>query len=239
MKSKAMFVFIGLVLAAVLSACGTPAAGVNPYNPYPQLSVNGNGQVYIVPDLAYINIGVHSEAEDVQTALNDNNNQAQAIRETLTGMGVAEEDIQTTAFNVYPTQEYDPMGQPLGLKYVVENTVMVTVRDLSNLGGLLDSAVQSGANTINSITFDASDKAAAYTEARKIAVDNAKALATELAEASGVTLGKLMNISTYNSSPQPYYDMKSYSGVGGAESVPVAAGQIVISVDVSLIYSID
>ncbi|MEM5774567.1 MAG: SIMPL domain-containing protein, partial [Anaerolineaceae bacterium] len=145
------------------------APGFNPYNQIPQLAVNGNGQVYIVPDLAYINIGVHSEADDVQTALSENNTQAQAIRQTLTSMGVADEDIQTTAFNVYPTQQYDPMGQPLGLKYVVDNSVLVTVRDLSNLGSLLDSAVQSGANTINSITFDANDKAAAYTQARKIA----------------------------------------------------------------------
>ena len=236
MKNKILVAAIGLMLVTALTACGTAANSNNAM--IPQISVNGNGQVYIVPDLAYVNIGVHSEAPEVAAALEDNNLQAQAIRTTLTGMGVDDKDIQTTAFNVYPTQEYSPTGEMQGTKYVVENTVVVTVRDLTNLGSLLDSAVKSGANTINSISFDATDKAGAYTEARKLAVENGKLQAEELAAASGVELGNLISVSSYNSGPQPLYDVKSYSGVGGNGTVPVAAGQIVISVDASMSYAI-
>lgn len=237
MKKIWIVAVIGLMLIAGLSACGT--VNSSGYNMTPQINVTGNGQVYIVPDVAYVNIGVHSEAPEVAAALESNNQQAQAIRDTLIDQGVEEKDIQTSAFNVYPMQEYSPTGEVTGTKYVVDNTVMVTVRNLGNLGMLLDSAVTSGANTINSITFDATDKDAAYAEARKLAVEKAKQQAQDLADEAGVELGKIISLNAYNSGPQPVYDVKSYSGVGGAaETVPVAAGQIVISVDASISYAI-
>jgi uncharacterized protein YggE len=240
MKIKVLIVVIGLALAGILSACGAAAPAASAGGNVATVSVTANGQVYIVPDLAYINIGVQSEADEVAAALALNTEQAQAIRTTLTGLGVEDSDIQTTAFNVYPYQNYDPMGQPSETVYAVQNTVNVTVRDLTNLGDLLDAVVRSGANTINSISFDASEKSAAYTEARKLAVENANVQAAELAEAAGVTLGRLVNISTYNNTAQPLYDYKMYGAVGGADaSVPVAAGQIVVSVDVSLAYEIE
>jgi uncharacterized protein YggE len=169
MLRKVSFVLGFIVLAAALSACG--AVQSSDKYPQPTINVTGNGQVYIVPDIAYINIGVHSEAEVVTDALNENNQQAQAISGVLSGMGVTAEDIQTTAFNVFPMQEYGPNGEVTNTKYGVDNSVMVTVRDLSKLGTILDAVVQAGANTINSISFDAQDKTAAYAEARRLAVE--------------------------------------------------------------------
>lgn len=235
MKKFSIIVLLGVVLTFVLSACGT-----TPYTGDPTTSainVTGNAKVNMVPDIAYINIGVHSESEDVTEALQQNTSQGQAISGTLGEMGVAVEDIQTTAFNVFPIQEYGPMGEVMQTKYVVENSVLVTVRDLSNLGDLLDAVVQAGANNINSISFDAQDKEAAYSEARRLAVENARMQAEELAAAAGVEVGDVKSISVYSSGPIPAYEVKAYQGQGGS-TVPIAAGEIVISVDASMSFAI-
>jgi uncharacterized protein YggE len=239
MNKKYYFLIAGLLSIVLLGACGKVA-----YPPtYPNirtLSVNGQGQVTLVPDIAYINIGVRTEAKDVSTALSGNTELAAAISAELKSLGVAEKDIQTTAFNVYPMQQYDKDGQISGTTYVVENTVNITVRDLAKLGKLLDATVKAGANNIYGISFDVEDKSAAIEQARELAIQDAREKAEAIAAASGVKLGDLQNVSVYNSSGvTPYYDAKM--GIGGAESqaaVPVAAGTLIITADASMSYEI-
>ncbi|MCX8025973.1 MAG: SIMPL domain-containing protein, partial [Thermanaerothrix sp.] len=203
MKKPLLFVLLALAMVGLLAGC----IQVQPAPPAESprtLNVSGNGKVYVVPDMAYVYVGVRTEAEDVTSALSANNQQAQAIVNLLKERGVAEKDIQTSAFNVYPTQEYGPNGEVIRTKYVVENTVFITVRDLSQLGSLLDAVVRAGANNIYGISFDVADRAKAEAEARRLAVEDAKARAQELAEAAGVTLGEVQNVSVYSSaSPIP------------------------------------
>ena len=246
MKTKKMIISIALLALLGLSACTAAAPAAS--QPAPRLAdglsrtinVTGVGEVYVVPDLAYISIGVHSQSESVALALSDNTQQAQAIASELQEKGVAESDIQTAAFNVYPMQDYGPMGEMLGTSYAVDNTVSVTVRDLNNLGALLDAVVQAGANNINSITFDVADKTAALSEARLLSIQNARTLAGELAAAAEVELGELVNLYVYDvGSPVAQYEkgMFADSAVGG--SVPVASGQLIIRVEASLAYEIE
>ena len=101
------------------------------------LSVSGYGEVFIAPDIAYINIGVQTRSETVKDALSINNAQAKAIADALMKLGVEAKDIQTSSFNVYPLQEYGPAGEVLRNLYVVDNIVYVTVRDLQKLGDVL------------------------------------------------------------------------------------------------------
>ncbi len=110
------------------------------------------------------------------------------------------------------------------------------VRDLSKLGSLLDASVQAGANQINGISFDVADRASAEAQARKIAVDNAKASASELAGLAGVQLGDLLTINVTDSgSPSPMYAADSARASAGTT---IAAGQLVIQVDANLSYEI-
>ncbi len=94
------------------------------------ITVTGSGEVILVPDLAYINVGIHTEAEDVTSAVNSNNSQARAIKEAMVGMGVEEKDIQTSNFNVYSMNRYDDMGNIAGTNYAVDNTLYIIVRDM-------------------------------------------------------------------------------------------------------------
>ncbi len=235
-KKLSLFAFV-LIAAVALSACGgaTPQART--------LEVSGNGTVSLTPDIAYIYIGVHTDDPDLGKAVTDNNNQAQALVEALKNAGIDGKDIQTSNFSVYTNNSgyNNAPGQPAnnGTYYSVDNSVYVTVRDLSNLGKILNTAVSSGANSINSISFDVADKTAAMAEARQKAMANASSLATELAQTGGLKLGEILNISYSDNSPMPYYGM----GGGGAAaapnaSVPIQPGQTQISVTVSVTYAI-
>ena len=240
LKHKLYLIVIGLMAIVALSACSSlPASAAGTDANIRTLNAIGEGKVYLVPDLAYVNIGVHSEASSVAEALAQNNTQAQAIQKALTDMGVDVKDIQTSAFNVYPQQQQPPkpdgtQGTPVTV-YVVENTVSVTVRDLQKLGDLLDKVVSSGANNIYGVQFDVSNKEAALSEARKQALQDADRQAKEIASAAGVALGPIqsLNVSTGG------LNGPVYSGKGGfaAEaSVPVSAGQLVITASANVTY---
>jgi uncharacterized protein YggE len=219
------------------------SAGVETNSLYRSINVTGEGQVFLVPDVAYVYIGVHSQSENVSVALGDNNDQAKAVSDALKELNVEEKDIQTTSFNIYPQQQYEPgTGNVTGTIYMVDNVVYVTVRDLKRLGELLDVVVRSGANSINSINFDVVDKETAMSKARELAIENARKQAEELAKASGVTLGDVQNISTSSvSSPMA---KENYGMVGGggmavsSQPAPISAGQLVLTVDVSMTYMI-
>lgn len=237
MKRTLLIVISALVVLGALTACSTTPVSVTTSPNLPTLSASGHGEVYMAPDLAYINIGVHTEDPSVSAALTANSNQAKAVADALVALGVETKDIQTSNFSVSPMSNYAPDGTVSSKYYAVDNTVYVTVRDLSKLGTLLDSVVSSGANSINSISFDIENKDAALAQARDMAIANAKSEAEGIAKAAAIQLGALQNISISTSGGGSVYDGKG--GMYAANSsVPVSAGQLLISVDAYLTYAI-
>lgn len=247
---KKYFIFISLVLILLLSACAAPqmpqqgavqASSTNQQAGQPvtrTISVNGSGQVTLAPDVAYVYIGVHSQSDNVADALSQNNDKAQAVANSLKELGIDAKDIQTSSFNVYPQQQTDPQGNITSTLYNVDNTIYVTVRDLQNLGKLLDTVVRSGANSINGVNFDVLDKSKALSDARRLAVDSARSQAQEMAQNAGVNLGDLQTMNVFASNPTtPVYEGKGIAAMD-ASQVPVSAGQIIIRVEVNATYFI-
>lgn len=242
MRTKFLFFSLVALLAVVLSACGPASIVSSSQAATRTVTVSGAGQVSLKPDIAYIYIGVHTEASSAASAVSENSTKTQALVEALKAAGIAEDDIRTTNFSIWSGIQYGPDGQPTGeTTYSVDNTVYVTVRDLPKLGDLLDKAVQAGANSINSITFDVADKTKAMSDARKAAVEAARKQADELATATGVSLGEIQSIQYYDSSPAPIFESKGMGG-GGADAasvaVPINPGQMQITVTVTLTYEL-
>jgi uncharacterized protein YggE len=238
MRTKLVIPTILLIAAVVLSAC---SASVQFGQTQPRtISVTGNAEVTLEPDIAYVSIGVHSEAESAKAAVATNNSQTQAVIDAIKAQGVDEKDIKTTNFSVYQSEKYAPTGESLGTYFMADNTVNVTVRDIAKIGDILDASISAGANNIYGITFDVEDKEAALASGRDQAMVNAEAQAEKLASAAGVTLGEVQSISYYSSAPVPvYYDSKMASGVGGGgQSVPISPGQLTLSASVSVVYGI-
>ena len=240
MRTK-ILVFTLLAFTLILSACGPAVIGQSGAQPATRtLNVNGLGSTYLTPDIAYIYIGVHSEGATATEVVAANKTQTNAVLDALKKAGVEEKDLRTTNFSIWPSQQYSPEGTVTGTIYMVDNTVYVTVRNLDGLGDLLDDTIAAGANSINSIQFDVADKTAAVKEARAKAVEDAKTQAQELADAAGVKLGEIQNISFYDNSPYPVAEGKG--GGGGAmaanTAVAIQPGQLTISVSVSITYDI-
>ena len=238
MRTKLLIPTILLIAAALLSACsGTVQFGqAQPRT----INVTGNAQVILAPDIAYISIGVHTEAPTAKEAVDSSNTQTQAVIDAIKGQGVDAKDIQTTNFSVYQQIKTGPNGENQGTYFVTDNTVYVTMRDLSKIGNILDASVAAGANNIYGITFDVNDKEKATQDGRDKAMADALAQADQLAKAAGATVGPVQSITYYSSTPSPiYYDTKAVAaGVGGGGSVPISSGQLTLTVTVNVIYEL-
>jgi len=243
MKRTILSVFAVLTLALLMTSCAPAQTTTN--NPQVRtINVNGTGSVQMQPDIARVSIGVNTQDPDVSKALNDNTAASNAIKQTLLDMGVAEKDIQTSNFNVYPQQQQNmpatsdtPAEPQTHTVFVVQNTVTVIVRQLDSLGDILSAVVDQGANTINGVTFDVEDTSAAYAEARQKAIEDAASQAQAIADAAGVKLGEISSISMGDGgSPVKTADL--LAGQGGGGSVPISSGTLSIQVTANIVYEI-
>jgi hypothetical protein len=240
MKTKTILISAVLLFAVLLSACGPTTIAPAAQAPVRSMNVSGTGEVTLKPDIAYINIGVHTEKATASDATTQNNTDAQAVIDALTAAGVAADDIQTTNFSIYQKDITDPTtGAKLSTVYAVDNTVYVTVRNLAKLGAVLDATVKAGANNVNNIQFDLADKTKALSDARTAAVKAAKTEADQLAAAAGVTLGNIQTINyNENTPPSPVFYGKSVNMAVADAAVPISSGTLQISVNVTITYEI-
>jgi uncharacterized protein YggE len=189
------------------------------------ISVSADGKVTATPDLATVTLGVLSQGKTAVDVKNQNNTKVSAITDFIKQQGIAASDITTSQFSFYPQQNYpivSPGGgsSPVITGYQGNQTVTVKVRGVDKsrdvLNKILDGAVNAGANEIDGISFSFNDPNALQQQARKLAIDNAKTKAQDLAKEAGLSLGKVVSISETNSGyPVPYALSAPAMAVGG------------------------
>jgi len=228
-------VLLVLFSAVVLAGCGVLSGGGTDRT----VSVTGTGSVSLPPNIVVVNIGVQTQGDNVAQAVAENNRRAEQVTEAILAAGVAQEDVRTTYFSVSPQQQYDPQGTPTGaVTYWVDNTVTATLRQVDQLGGLLEAALGAGANSINGVQYGVDDTSEAEVQARQLAMDDARQRAELLAAAAGETLGEPISIST-SAGGQTFGGVYAVGGVGGGgDSVPVSAGSTEVQVQVYILYSL-
>ena len=233
MKSKYI-----IVLAATLSpffvACQSETI-IAPSNVTSEgIHVSGTGQVSASPDIAYTQFGIQTFSDQLEEALNTNNNLMASINKALQNIGVNDTDIVTTQFNVNPQYDYKNDSRDL-LGYWVNNQLRVTCRDLTKIGNLLQVAVDAGANTVNGIQFSIEDTERLRAQARSLAVADARQRAETLAKAADVKLGHAIDIRE-SSNNYPVYAKAEFDLAEGA--VPIETGQLDVTISVQVLFSI-
>lgn len=230
-----------LALSAALAALtASPALaapmGCGPAGPS-RLTVMGEGQSRIAPDMATIQLGVTTQADSAAQAMDQNNTRQMAVIEALKAAGIDDTQIQTTGLNLNPLIQYGENQAPMVTGYQATNTVSVRVTDLPRLGEVLDAIVGAGANEFNGITFTREESDNAQDEARRDAVTDARRKAELLAEAAGVELGPILTLRDVQASgggPRPMMRMEEAM----ANSTPIQPGEVEMAALVEIDFAL-
>jgi uncharacterized protein YggE len=202
--------------------------------PEGRIVVTGVGSVRVPPDVAHIRSGVTTRARTVREASDANAKLMTAIMAALAQSGIAGTDIQTSRFSVQPV--YAPAQPGIEQKlsgYSVANQVEVTVRQIANLGDILDRLAAAGATDIGNIAFLVSDPAKALDQAREAAVNDARHKAELYARASGASLGRVVSITEDPGFAQPVPLARA-----AAAAVPIATGEDTLQARITVGYEI-
>ena len=204
-----------------------------------KVTVTGSAQVQVQPDTAIVSLGVETNADTASAALTQNNQQMQALIDALTSGGITREDIQTQTVQLYPryNQPGDTQTVPAVVGYTAQNTVSLTIRDITQTGQVLDAAVSAGGNTINSIQFIVSDPTEALNTARVQAVENARQKAEQLAGLAESSLGPILEMIE---SPSPINPGIIVAGLQDTTrgAVPVEPGTQTVSLDLQVTWQL-
>ena len=188
-----------IALGTLLAAAAVPASADDrrlAERPLPVLRVDGTGETAAAPDMAVVTFGVLREAATAREALDANSEAMAAVVDAIRKEGIEARDIQTSGFSISPRYTQPPDSgriegeAPRIAGYSVFNNLTVRVRNLAQIGAILDRAVSLGVNSGGDIRFTNSDTAKILAEARKAAVKDAMARAATLAEAAGVKIGR-------------------------------------------------
>ena len=242
----ALLLGLTLLISPVSGAQSTPDLGVPGTETIRTISVSGTGTVKIDPDTARLDLGVVSNNESLEVAQTEVSEGLASITTVLTDAGILPEDIATTSYNVYPIAEYDRDGNYVGIeRYEVSSGFAIVVRNIDSVGTVLDAAVEAGANNVWGISFYVEDPSSAATQARSLAVEEARSKADELATASGMVVTNVVSISE-TSAPPPMaqqYDLgRGSADMAASEqaaAVPVSPGQSEVRVDLQITFEIE
>jgi uncharacterized protein len=223
----------GVVVAWTLLAVPALAQTMPP----PAISVTGEANVSVAPDLAQIDGGVTSDAKTAREASEANNAAMGKVLLALKGAGIDEKDYQTSRLSLQPqfAANYKPSDRAGIVSFRASNRVTVRIRDVTKVASIIDVLVGAGANEIGGINFTVTQASKHLDEAREKAIADARRKAEIYAKAAGVTLGEPISISE-EGAPGPVFRSKMAAPM--AAGAPVAQGEETLSVTVSVTWAI-
>jgi len=224
-----LIVFVALLVVQQVYNFNQVVKNQKPAN---TISVTGEGKVTAVPDLATVSLGVMSQAATATDVKNQNDKKVNQVIAYIKQQGIADKDIQTQQLNLYPQQSYGVIvpggggGVPTISGYQANQTVTVKVHGVDKsqdvLNKILDGAVNNGANEVDGVNLSIENPDALQQQAQTLAIASAKTKAQALAQAAGLTLGKVTSVSENSGGypgPVPYALNSAMSLGGAAKSV--------------------
>ena len=155
-----------------------------------RMIVEGNGKITAKPDQAIIQIGIVTESKQADTAQSQNAIISNNVLTALSKIGISSEDITTISYTIQPVYEFTE-GSSVLTGYRVQHILDITIKDLMNLGSVLEATIAAGANIAENIRFDVSNREIQYQEALQQAMKNATEKAIQLGEQIGVNINTI------------------------------------------------
>ncbi len=226
------------------------------------VSFNGEGKISAKPDVAAVSFSIVTEAATSKAAQDQNSIKSNQITDFLKQQKISDKDIKTTGYNVYPQYSYPrpcpvPMMYPADGRsmpvypcvadkqqkisgYQVTQSFEVKVRNIDNVGSILDGLVAAGANQVNNLGFKIDNPEKLKAEARDKAIADAKKKADDLKRVLGIRLGKIVNYSENTGGWPIYFGAKAITAdsLDGAPAPSIPTGENEITVNVTITYQI-
>ncbi|RYJ38154.1 Outer membrane protein [Flavobacterium anhuiense] len=206
----------------------------------PLINVNGEGKVKVAPDQVCISASVETKGNNAKDVKKQNDEKMDAVLKFIKKMNIPTADFKTKQVALNPQYDYEKKKT----SYNATQTVEIVVKDLSKYDELMEGLVQQGINRIDRVSFESSKLAQYESEARKLAMKDAKVKAEEYVSVLGQKVGKAFTISDNSQvyRPQPMYAamrMKEADAMGGASNETLAIGEIEITANVSVSFVLD
>jgi uncharacterized protein YggE len=245
-------VFVGVKSLAAIKQFRFIGSGTTATN---TISVSGEGEAFMVPDIAQITATIEKDAKTAKEAQATVSSQEKALLTFLKGAGIADKDIKTTNFSSYPKYEWQegtvaclaigcPPSRPgknVLTGYTVNETITIKVRDTDKAGDIVDGITKAGINQVSGPEYTVDDETAIEGQARDKAIADAKAKAETLAKSLGVKLVRIVNFSEGGGGyPVPMYAKAemAFDSAAGNSAPTLPKGENKYTSNVTITYEI-
>ena len=208
--------------------------------PIPQISVSGEGQVKVVPDQAFISVTVETKGNNATSVKKQNDETIEKVIQFIKKIKLPKEDVQTKRISLNPQYDYEKKKH----NYNATQTLEILLKDLAQYDVLMEGLVDAGINRINTVEFKTSQLTQYQSEARKLAMKEAKQKAEDYVSVLAQKIGKALTISDNSQAyyPQPMYErtmMVSAMSDGEVQRETLAIGEITIVANVSVSFMLE
>ena len=206
----------------------------------PMINVSGEGKVKVAPDQTLISISIETKGNKATEVKKENDKKMDAVLKFIKKSNIAPEDFQTQRISLNPIYDYEKKKY----SYIATQSVEILLKDLSKYDELMEGLVDQGINKIDNVIFKSSKILQLQSDARKLAIKDAKAKAEDFVSVLGQKVGKAIVITDNSQSyaPQPrMYTMKAMAmdEVQSAPRETLAIGEIEIIANVSVSFALD
>ena len=205
----------------------------------PQINVSGEGKVKVIPDQATIAVTVETKGNNAKDVKKQNDEKIDAVLKFIKKMNLAPADYKTQRVSLNPQYDYEKKKH----SYNATQTIEILLRDLSKYDELMEGLVNEGINRIDNVTFQSSKLAQYQSEARKLAMKEAKLKAEDYVSVLGQKVGRAMTISDNS---QTYYPQPMYAAMktmersdADAPRETLAVGEINITANVTVSFILE
>lgn len=228
-----------LLASALASPVAAAEIQIAATGPVVELTIMEN--VEAKPDIATVSAGVTTQARTAVEAMRTNAQSMTAVVNRIKQLGVAERDIQTSGINLGAMYDYDQANQRQVFRgYQASNRVSVKLRDIQRTGEVLDALVAAGATDLGGPDWSIDDDTAARAQARRTAMEKARAQALDYARMAGYADARLLEIneSVISSRPMPMIAVQMARAEAADASTPVQPGMVQAGVVITVKYEL-
>ncbi len=210
------------------------------FRPTPTINVSGEGKIKVAPDMATITISLETKGNNAIDVKKENDLKTDAVIKFIKKSNILKEDFKTERVFLSPNYDYEKKKQ----NYIASQTIVINLKDLSAYESLMQGLISNGINKIDNVEFKSSNMLQLQSDARKLAIKDAKKKAEDFVFELGQKVGKASMITDNSQNYYPQtrmYEMKSAMSMDGAEMATetIAPGEIEIVVNVSVSFILE